>query len=104
MTGTDSDLNNASIVLRVVYGDVSFLLTGDIFVEAERRMSVSWRGREEHGDQGSSPREPFVIVAGVHRAGRPLGRGDLGRGRQPLWASALRRRSKPLSDMRRKRG
>ena len=24
MTGTDSDLNNASIVLRVVYGDVSF--------------------------------------------------------------------------------
>ena len=38
MTGTDSDLNNASIVLRVVYGDVSFLLTGDIFVEAEREI------------------------------------------------------------------
>ena len=38
MSGTDSDLNNASIVLRVVYGEVSFLLTGDIFVEAEREM------------------------------------------------------------------
>ena len=38
MTGTESDLNNASIVLRVVYGDVSFLLTGDIFVDAEREM------------------------------------------------------------------
>lgn len=38
MSGTDSDLNNASIVLRVVYGDVSFLLTGDIFVKAEREI------------------------------------------------------------------
>ena len=38
MVGTNSDLNNASIVLRVVYGDVSFLLTGDIFNEAEREM------------------------------------------------------------------
>ena len=38
MAGTDSDQNNASIVLRVVYGDVSFLLTGDIFVEAERAI------------------------------------------------------------------
>ena len=38
MSGTDSDLNNASIVLKVVYGDVSFLLTGDIFVKAEREI------------------------------------------------------------------
>jgi competence protein ComEC len=28
-------VDNASVVLRVVYGDVSFLLTGDIFVEGE---------------------------------------------------------------------
>jgi len=36
LVGTDSDANNASVVLRVVYNDVSFLLTGDMFQVAER--------------------------------------------------------------------
>ena len=35
LRGTASDVDNASVVLRVVYGQVSFLLTGDIFGEAE---------------------------------------------------------------------
>ena len=38
LTGTASDVDNASVVLRLVYGDVSFLLTGDtgdMFGEAE---------------------------------------------------------------------
>ena len=35
MRGTASDVDNASVVLRVVYGQVTFLLTGDIFAEAE---------------------------------------------------------------------
>ena len=35
LRGTDSDIDNASVVLRLVYGDVSFLLTGDMFHEAE---------------------------------------------------------------------
>ena len=35
LRGTASDVDNASVVLRLVYGDVSFLLTGDIFVEGE---------------------------------------------------------------------
>ena len=35
MRGTASDVDNASVVLRLVYGDVSFLLTADIFREAE---------------------------------------------------------------------
>ena len=35
LRGTASDANNASVVLRLVYGDVSFLLTGDMFSEAE---------------------------------------------------------------------
>ena len=35
---TASDVDNASVVLRLVYGDVSFLLTGDIFSEAESAM------------------------------------------------------------------
>lgn len=35
MKGTDADLNNNSIVVRLVYGDVSFLLAGDMEKEAE---------------------------------------------------------------------
>ena len=70
MAGTDSDLNNASIVLRVVYGDVSFLLTGDIFVEAEREMlsrGVDVRSTvikiPHHGSRSSSSPE-FVELVG----------------------------------------
>lgn len=37
-SGTCSDLNNASAVLRVVYDQVSVLLTGDIEAKAEMRM------------------------------------------------------------------
>ena len=87
MAGTNSDLNNASIVLRVVYGDVSFLLTGDIFVEAEREMLS--RGMEvrstvlkvpHHGSRTSSSPEfveqvsPSVAVISVgadNRFGHP---------------------------------
>ncbi|MDR1508209.1 MAG: MBL fold metallo-hydrolase [Synergistaceae bacterium] len=36
MRGSESDANNNSIVLRVVYGDVAFLMTGDM-ENAERR-------------------------------------------------------------------
>ncbi|MCY4527601.1 MAG: DNA internalization-related competence protein ComEC/Rec2 [Chloroflexi bacterium] len=87
MTGTDSDLNNASIVLRVVYGDVSFLLTGDIFVEAEREMlsrGVDVRSTvlkvPHHGSRTSSSPEfveqvaPSVAVISVgadNRFGHP---------------------------------
>ena len=70
MIGTDSDLNNASIVLRVVYGDVSFLLTGDIFSEAEREMfsrGVDVRSTvikiPHHGSRSSSSPE-FVELVG----------------------------------------
>ena len=35
MRGTSSDVDNASVVLRLVYGEVSFLLTGDMFAESE---------------------------------------------------------------------
>lgn len=36
ISGTASDTDNASVALRLVYGDISFLLTGDMFAEAER--------------------------------------------------------------------
>ena len=35
---TESDTDNASVVLRLVYGDVSFLFTGDMFRDAEAFM------------------------------------------------------------------
>ena len=38
LSGTDSDADNASLVLRLVYDEVSVLLTGDIFAAAERAL------------------------------------------------------------------
>ena len=35
LEGTTSDVNNASVVMRLVYGDTSFLLTGDVHWDAE---------------------------------------------------------------------
>ena len=35
LTGTTSDVNNASIVMRLAYGETSFLLTGDIHWDVE---------------------------------------------------------------------
>ena len=35
LSGTESDVDNASVVVRLSYGGVSFLLTGDMFREAE---------------------------------------------------------------------
>jgi competence protein ComEC len=36
--GASSDPNRASVVLRLTYGQISFLLTGDMFAEAEGRL------------------------------------------------------------------
>ncbi len=41
LAGTASDIDNAAVVLRLVYGDVSFLLAGDIFAEAEAALAAS---------------------------------------------------------------
>ncbi len=38
LSGTSSDLNNASVVLRVTYGATSFLLAADIHSDAEARL------------------------------------------------------------------
>jgi competence protein ComEC len=45
LRGTDSDLNNNSIVLKLVKGDFSLLLTGDIQKEAELAMIKNVRER-----------------------------------------------------------
>ena len=38
LQGTPSDVNNASVAMRLVYGEVSFFLSGDIFGEAESAL------------------------------------------------------------------
>jgi competence protein ComEC len=38
LRGTDDDLNNNSVVLKLVYGEVSFLLTGDLQAEGQTRL------------------------------------------------------------------
>ena len=41
LSGTASDVDNASVVVRIVYGERSFLLTGDLFAEGERALVAS---------------------------------------------------------------
>ena len=41
LQGTSSDEHNASVVMRLVYGEVSFLLTGDVFSEVEASLVSS---------------------------------------------------------------
>ena len=53
--GTASDVDNASVVLRLVYRDVSFLLTGDMFSEAEGALV-----------RGDVPIDSDVLKVGHH--------------------------------------
>ena len=66
LQGTQSDVDNASIVLRLVYGDVSMMLTGDMFDEAERALVSSGAAIDSdvlkvghHGSRSSSS-GPFL--------------------------------------------
>jgi len=73
MTGTEADGNNNSLVLRLVWGDAEFLLTGDIGTEAERVLLGSGEGLAadvlkvaHHGSGGSSSVEFLAAVAPAH--------------------------------------
>ena len=48
LSGTESDVDNASVVVRIVYGERAVLLTGDLFAEGERWLVES--GRTLRGD------------------------------------------------------
>mgnify|MGYP001065412175 CR=1 FL=1 len=74
LEGTDSDANNNSIVLRLNWGEVSFLLTADIEEEAEwelmtRRANLSSTVLKvgHHGSDSSTTPE-FLAVANPHLA------------------------------------
>ena len=87
LLGTGSDGNNNSLVLRVVYGDVSFLLTGDIESLAERFLLDEGVGVEStvlkaahHGSATSStaafvervgPAAAVISVGADNRLGHP---------------------------------
>jgi competence protein ComEC len=71
ITGSDSDLNNNSIVLKLVYGGFSMLLTGDAEKESEKRMVKRFSGdlkstilkSGHHGSSSSSSTAFLKAVA-----------------------------------------
>ncbi len=72
LVGTDSDIDNGSVVLRIVYGRVKFLLTGDMFHEGESRLIDSGVAVDSdvikvghHGSRTSSSEEFIRSVAPV---------------------------------------
>ena len=88
--GTDDDANNNSIVIRVTYGNLSFLLCSDIGMEAERYLADNRADLQSdvlkvahHGSKGSSSDDFLAIV-------KPASAVDLGRRGQPVRASQQR--------------
>ena len=70
--GTGSDRNNNGLVLRLVYGDVSFLLTADIEAEAEERLLERGAALQSsvlkvphHGSKTSTTRRFLLAVSPV---------------------------------------
>ena len=81
--GMERNANNASLVLRLDYGEVSFLLTGDIEDEAERYL-VAHAGDElradvlkvgHHGSRTSTT-QVFLDAVGARSAVISAGRGN----------------------------
>jgi competence protein ComEC len=83
LRGTRSDVDNNGVVLRIEYGEVAFLLTADIFSEAEAALlagnaplSASVLKVGHHGGDTSSSRDflnavsPALAVISVGRENR----------------------------------
>ncbi len=69
LKGTADDVNNNSMVFRITYGDVSFLLCSDIGMEAEQYLAGKKADLQSdvlkvahHGSKGSSSDEFLTIV------------------------------------------
>jgi competence protein ComEC len=82
LTGTDSDVDNNSLVLRVSDGQVSFLLTGDIMAEAERELVRERAGvgvtvlKVAHHGSETSTTPMFLAAAGPEAAVISCGAGN----------------------------
>ena len=88
LTGTGSDVDNNSVLSRIEYGRASFLLTGDVFAEAESYLvgsNASLRAKvlkvAHHGSGNSSTQrflsevQPDLAIVSVG-AGNPFGHPD----------------------------
>ncbi len=81
LTGKHSSSNDASTVMRLDYGDVSFLLTGDIEADAERRLAATAGDKiradvlkaSHHGSRTSTTPE-FLAGVGPRSAAVSAGR------------------------------
>ena len=67
---SDADVDNASVVLRIVYGEVSFLLTADLFASGERALVAGAASIDSdvlkvahHGSRSSSTEELLAAVS-----------------------------------------
>ena len=80
---TSDDLDNNGVVIRVSYGDISFLLTADIRAEAERHL-VHLLGPQlksqvlkvPHHGSGTSATEQFLTAVGPQVAVISVGEGN----------------------------
>ncbi len=89
LCGTDDDINNNSLVLRLSYEDMAFLLTADIATDAERRLLMDRADLSSqvlkvahHGSRSSttqeflaavSPSAVAISVGECNRFGHPAG-------------------------------
>ena len=87
LSGTESDADNGSVIVRVAYGDRSFIVTGDLFTEGEawlvdsgQQLSTDVLRVAHHGSRTSSSQafldavDPDVAVISVgsdNRFGHP---------------------------------
>lgn len=87
LEGTDSDADNNAVVLRVAMGDISFLLTGDLYWDGELYLLAGRAGLEStvlkashHGSKSSTypaflqavdPQVAVISVCADNRFGHP---------------------------------
>jgi competence protein ComEC len=118
LQGTDSDMNNNSMVLRLVYGEISFLLTADIQQEGEQCLLTKGVEIEStvlkvahHGAETSSslpflnavsPQLAIISVGAGNRFGYPspetMSRLTESLGRDNLYLTAERGSIELISD------
>ncbi len=84
--------NDDSLVLRLRYGDVDMLLTGDVGAETERALALRRKTGASSPLEGRPPRQPQLVVGRVSRAVRAAGCARQRGSRQPVRSPGSGRR------------